>query len=123
VDQTPAGPEQPTCKEVSAVTITLPPKDAPVNVSPDAAPDGWPRPFRLRRAAGLVRRAAHVGMAVLTGDRGGRVLAQVCVIWVTREQALRALREMRACGARTVLVSQLADTLTLGATSPLPFIR
>lgn len=83
--------------------------------------DGMPRPFKLRKAAGLVRKAARVGLAVLTGDRAG-VGQGVALVPVSRAAALEALKRMRTVGTRTVLLCELAGTLTIGATSLLPFL-
>ncbi len=86
-----------------------------------AQPDATPRRFRLRRAAGLIRRASEVNLAVLTGDKAG-VRASVGLVPVSRASALRTLRGLRRVGARSVLVSELAGVLVLGATSVLPLI-
>lgn len=83
--------------------------------------DGTPRAVRLRAAAGLVRRAARVSLAVLTGDQA-QVGRAVALVPISRAAALRALKGMRRTGTRAVLLSQLAGTLTIGATSLLPFL-
>jgi hypothetical protein len=91
-----------------------------VNVNRCAVPDGMARRFGLRRAAGLVRRAEQVAVAVLTGDRSGGFLASVCLVTISKAQALRVLQGMRAVGTRSVLLADVAGTLAIGATSIIP---
>jgi hypothetical protein len=48
-----------------------------------------PGPFPLRRAAGFIRQAIRVDVAVLTGDKSGRLLATVGLVQIGKAAARR----------------------------------
>jgi hypothetical protein len=76
-----------------------------------------PRLFSLRRAAGFVRHAIRVDVAILTGDRSGRFLGTVGLLQVSKAAALRLLKRLRGCGGKSILCFEVEHGLILGATS------
>jgi hypothetical protein len=76
-----------------------------------------PRPFRLRRVAGFIRQAILLDVAILTGDKSGRLLATVGLVQIGKAAARRLLKTLRRCGAKSVFCCELGESLVIGATS------